>query len=157
LGIFQEGGACCEKRGKTVHDLGLASTRDHFFAQSVDGTPDLVCVHPALRTFLAGLDEHVVVDVVLLAALLAGGAFRYGTPPVTVRVELRPPGRRVRLEVDDHRRYSTRARPFGYRVRLLSRVAHHCGLGPSDQGGTRAWAEITVTTEPNGGGHGCPS
>ena len=57
-------------------DLELASSRDHVWAQAVDGTPDLVHLRPAIRTFLVGIDEQLIVAVVLMGALLETDAFR---------------------------------------------------------------------------------
>jgi hypothetical protein len=121
---------------------------DYSVVLPIAGTPDLVQLPQEARGFLAGLDEHLVVNAVLVAVMLGGDAFRYGRPPVTLRLQRLPSDHCLWIEVEDCRPLSPNARPFGYRARLLDRLACRCGLEPSDRGGTRTWAEIGLSPIP---------
>lgn len=124
-------------------DLDHQPDSDLVVALPATGSPDLVCLPRAVRDFLAGLDGHRVAEAMLVATVLVGDAFRYGRPPVSLRLE-RTVGTCLRIEVEDHRPLSPNARPFGYRARLLDGLGCRQGLGLSDAGGTRAWAEMSL-------------
>jgi hypothetical protein len=128
----------------TVTRLDDRTITDHGVVLPMTGTPDLVQLPQEARGFLTGLNKYLVADAVLLAVMLGGDAFRYGRPPVSVRLQRLADARCLRIEVEDRRPWSPNARPFGYRARLLDRLAHRRGLEPSERGGTRTWAEINL-------------
>jgi hypothetical protein len=69
-----------------VTDLDYWSGGDRVFAVSITGTPDLVHLPRAVRDFLSGVNQRLAVDALLVVAVLGGDAFRYGEPPVTLRL-----------------------------------------------------------------------
>ncbi len=98
-----------------------------------------------MRSFLSGLDELVSGTAILVAVMLAGDAFRYGTPPVSLRLRLVADGCCLRVEVEDH----GWARPYGYRAGFLDRIASRQGLARTDDGMTMIWAEIPTQLNAN--------
>jgi hypothetical protein len=111
--------------------------------QPITGAPDLVQLRQEVLTFLAGVQEHIVTDAVLVTIMLAGDAFRYGKPPVTLRLQHFTDRRCLRVEVDDHRRKPSERTADDYRANILDRIASARGMEQSD-GVTTSWAEISL-------------
>jgi hypothetical protein len=116
---------------------------DHVIEQSITGAPDLVQLRQEVLTFLAGVQEHIVTDAVLVTIMLAGDAFRYGKPPVTLRLRHLTDRRCLRVEVEDHRRLPSARVADGYRASILDRIASARGMEQYD-GITMSWAEISL-------------
>src|SRR2546423_13585405 len=122
----------------------MADLRERVLVQRVDGGPDLVHLGGGgVRLFLSHIDELVAADTILAAALLAGEAFRYGRPPVILRLRFVGDGSFVRVEVDDQQPFWADTRPHGCRGGLLGRLDGKGGLRPAGDG-TRTWVEIAV-------------
>jgi hypothetical protein len=111
--------------------------------QPITGAPDLVQLRQEVLAFLADVQEHIVTDAVLVTIMLAGDAFRYGTPPVILRLQHFTDRRCLRVEVDDHRRLPSDRVAVGYRASILDRIASARGMEQSD-GVTTSWAEISL-------------
>ncbi|WP_410968799.1 hypothetical protein, partial [Salmonella sp. SAL4444] len=73
---------------------------DPVIALLIEGALDLGRVRQHVRLFLAGVEEPAVADAVLVTVMLAGDAYRFGDPPVTLRLRLLDSGARLRIEVD---------------------------------------------------------
>jgi hypothetical protein len=117
---------------------------DRVLEQQIEAGPDLVHLHRDVLTFLSDIHEHAVTDAALVVVMLTGDAFRYGAPPVTLRLKRSPDDRSLRVEVDDHRSAGADAIPEDYRVNLLDRMTTARGA-ESDHGITTTWAEIPLT------------
>ena len=107
------------------------------------GAPDLVHLREEVLTFLSGVEEHIVTDAVLVTIMLAGDAFRYGEPPVSLRLRHLVDRGCLRVEVDDHRSLPSRHATDGYRASILDRIASSRGMEQAD-GVTTCWAEISL-------------
>jgi hypothetical protein len=116
---------------------------DHVIEQAITGAPDLVQLRQEVLTFLAGVEEYIVTDAVLVTIMLAGDAFRYGKPPVTLRLHHLTDRGCLRVEVEDHRRLPSKRVADGYRASILDRIASARGMEQSD-GITMSWAEISL-------------
>jgi hypothetical protein len=111
--------------------------------QPVTGAPDLVHLRQEVLTFLSGVEENIVTDAVLVTIMLAGDAFRYGEPPVTLRLWHLADRRALRVEVDYHLAGDAQSVPDGYRASILDRIASSRGTAQAD-GTTTSWAEISL-------------
>jgi hypothetical protein len=111
--------------------------------QPITGAPDLVHLRQEVLTFLSGVEENIVTDAVLVTIMLAGDAFRYGKPPVTLRLHHLADRGCLRVEVDDHRSAPSDRVPDGYRANILDRIASTRGTEQSN-GITTSWAEISL-------------
>jgi hypothetical protein len=111
--------------------------------QPITGAPDLVHLRQEVLTFLSGVEEFIVTDAVLVTIMLAGDAFRYGEPPVTLRLRHLADRRSLRVEVDFHMSADSKSAPDGYRASILDRIASSRGTEQSN-GITTSWAEISL-------------
>jgi len=118
---------------------------EQMHVQCIDGGQDLVCLRRNVRGFLSEIDKLVVSEAILVAVILVADAFRYGAPPVFLALQFAAGRRHLRIEVADHRPFSSGSRPHGYRAGLLDRLASRRGLEPSGNGGTKTWVEMAVT------------
>jgi hypothetical protein len=125
----------------------LQRSRDFDLIQSVSGTPDVVHLSEEVRLFLTGFDELMAAVTKLVAVLLASDAFRYGQPPVRLRMKLIADGAYLRLEVEDHGSVQSNPRPYGYRANLLDWVASRRGVKQATNGTTTVWVEIPAKVE----------
>jgi len=117
---------------------------DRVLELQIEAGPDLVHLHRDVLVFLSDIHEHAVTDAALVVVMLTGDAFRYGAPPVTLRLRRSPDDLSLRVEVDDHRKAGAGPIPEDYRVNLLDRMTTTRGFG-SDNGTTTTWAEIPLT------------
>ncbi len=115
----------------------------HLIEQPITGAPDLVHLRQEVLTFLSGVEDYIVTDAVLVTIMLAGDAFRYGRPPVTLRLRHLTDRGCLRVEVEDHRPTSWERVADGYRASILDRIASTRGMEQSD-GLTTSWAEISL-------------
>jgi hypothetical protein len=120
-----------------VSDARHQPASDYALVQRIDGGPDLVHLHQGVRIFLSEIDSLVAAEVILVAVLLVSDAFRYGVPPVILRLQFVADRSCLRIEVDDRRPFASCSRPRGYRARLLDRLE-------LSGKGTRTWVEIAV-------------
>ena len=112
--------------------------------QQIEAGPDLVHLHRDVLLFLSDIHEHAVTDAALVVVMLTGDAFRYGAPPVTLRLRRSPDAKSLRVEVDDHRPRDADPIPEDYRINLLDRMTTSRGA-ESGHGITTTWAEIPLT------------
>jgi hypothetical protein len=110
----------------------------------LDGRPDLERIRDDVRAYLADVEDDAAADAVLVVVMLAGDAWRHGTPPVTVRIRRSTDSTRLRVEVDDHRPAQRGEQPADYRVNLLDRMTTKRGVEHAG-GTTTNWAEIPLT------------
>jgi hypothetical protein len=108
----------------------------------IEGALDLGRVRQHVRLFLAGVAEPAVADAVLVTVMLAGDAYRFGEPPVTLRLRLLDSGASLRIEVDHDPARST-GTPAGSRAGILDRITSARGVDRGD-GHTITWAEIPL-------------
>jgi hypothetical protein len=122
-----------------------APTPERILVQHVEGGPDLVCLHRSVHSFLCQIDDLVVAEAILVTVVLVGDAFRYGVPPVILGLRFLADRCRLRIIVDDQQPFSPGSRPRRDRGGgLLDRLASDRGLGPTGNGGTRAWVDLAV-------------
>lgn len=117
---------------------------DQFISLLIEGALDLGRVRQHVRLFLAGVEETVVADAVLVTVMLASDAYRYGDPPLTLRLRLAADGsdRVLHIEVD-HQPDRTVAAAADSRAGILDRITRARGVCGSDDR-TTEWAEIPL-------------
>src|SRR5438094_579260 len=69
-------------------DVQQRPNSDLVLVQPIEGSPNLVRLPPAVRSFLFGVERAMSAETILVAVVLVGEAFRYGTPPVWLRLWL---------------------------------------------------------------------
>jgi hypothetical protein len=128
---------------RAVEDVEQRLADDREVILPVDGTLDLGYVRQHVRGFLADVGENAVADAVLVVVMLTGDAYRYGTPPITVRL-CRPQNEQMfRVEVVDHRLEPGEPLAEDYRSVILDRITDTRGVDLRD-GGTTTWAEVDL-------------
>ena len=115
---------------------------DPVIALVIEGALDLGRVRQRVRMFLAGVQEPAVADAVLVTVMLAGDAYRFGEPPVTLRLRLLDSGASLRIEID-HDPARTTGTPPSSRTGILDRITSARGVDHRD-GHTITWAEVPL-------------
>ncbi|HET9141502.1 hypothetical protein [Actinophytocola sp.] len=115
---------------------------DPVIALLIEGALDLGRVRQHVRLFLAGVEEPAVADAVLVTVMLAGDAYRFGDPPITLRLRLLDSGARLRIEID-HDPANRSGSRMGSRTRILNRIT--TARGQERQGAHMiTWAELPL-------------
>lgn len=133
-----------QRAERALDDVRKQSTTDRVIEQPIGGAPDLVRLREQVLAFLSGVEENIVTDAVLVTIMLAGDAFRYGRPPVVLRLRHLRDRDRLRVEVEDRRRVPSERVPDSYRAGILDRIASTRGTKQAD-GITTSWAEIRLS------------
>jgi two-component sensor histidine kinase len=102
-----------------------------------------------VRHLLAGRDEVVIAEAVLVANELATNALVHGHPPGEARLHTTPEGR-LRLELDDAspapaRLAHRRPGKSGLGLRIIERLTTCWGAMPRPGGGKTVVAELDLT------------
>ncbi|HEU5472903.1 MAG TPA: hypothetical protein VFV67_19845 [Actinophytocola sp.] len=119
---------------------------DQAISLLIEGALDLGRVRQHVRLFLSGVGEPVVADVVLVTVMLASDSFRYGDPPITLRLQflIGTGESRLRIEVDHHQDRALDTQ-VDSRTGILDRITSARGENRHDDR-TTVWAEIPLPT-----------